>query len=192
MAMAISNVINLSGLDVTSTGKVLIKTVFQRNVILLNDVTTLLGLGVPLPLPIIGFEYDPIQRIELLKYSYPRTPLINRATTTNAYIKETIKFTISATKTITAFNTFLLNFGVNQAIVSLLDTYCTKGGTFTIITPWSVITNCVLLSLEGVNIGEGDAGGQGFVFNFEKLNIYEDTEGTLNSFMQSLTSGGAV
>lgn len=190
--MAISNVINLSGLDVTSTGKVLIKTVFQRNVILLNDVTSLLGLGVALPLPIIGFEYDVPPRVELLKYSYPKTPFLNREATTNSYIKEPTKLSISATKTITAFNTFLLNFGINQAIVSLMEKYCNLGGTFTIITSWSVITNCVLTGLEGASIGENDVGGQGFIFHFERINVYEDTAGTLNSFMQSLTSGGAV
>ena len=190
--MAITNVINVAGLDVTATGKVLIETVFQRNVILLNDVAKLLGIGLPIPLPLIGFEYDPIPRMELLKFSYPKTPFLSREAVTNSYIKETTNFQIIANKPITGFNSFLLNFATNQAILNVLDSYLKAGGTFTIISPWGVVTNCLCNLVEGIQIGQNDVGGQAFSFKFEKANIYEDITGTLNPFMASLSAGGVV
>lgn len=190
--MAITDVINPAGLDVTATGKVLIETVFQRNVILLNDIMKLFGVGLPIPLPLIGFSYDPIPRMELLKFSYPKTPFLNREAVTNSYIKEPTKFQVFANKPITGFNSFLLNFATNQAILTTMDDYLKAGGTFTIISPWGVITNCLCNLFEGVQLDKNDVGGQGFIFSFERANIYEDIGGTLNGFMSSLASGGVV
>lgn len=190
--MSLSSVVNLSGLDVTATGKVLIETVFQQNVIFLNDLVKIMGAGLPIPLPLIGFQYDPVQRIELLKFSYPKSPFLNREAVANTSIKQTTNFSITANKPITRINSFLLNFATNQAILKVLNDYIKAGGTFTVVTAWEVITNCLCKGVDGVQLDKNDVGGQGFVFHFERANIYEDVAGSLNSFMSSLTSGGVV
>lgn len=190
--MSLSSVVNLAGVDVTSKGKILIETIFQQNAIFLNDVVKIMGVGLSVPLPLIGFHYDPIQRIELLKFSYPKSPFLNREAMANTSIKQPTTFSIMANKPITRINSFLLNFGTNQAILKVLNDYIKGGGTFTIVTPWEVITNCLCKGVDGVQLDKNDVGGQGFVFHFERANVYSDTAGTLNSFMNSLTSGGVV
>lgn len=187
--MALSNVVNLRGIEVSSPSKLLAQTLFQRNVIFLNDLPKILGAGASVPLPLIGFEYLPLQRIELLNYSYSQYPYLNRETISNTSIKNPLRFQIQGVKPITSLNTMFLSLAVNIGLLELMDKYVAGGGTFTIVTPWGVLTNCVLEKIEGVQF-MNDAGGQGFTFTFQRVNIYEDTAGTQSNFIKALTAGG--
>ena len=187
--MALSNVVNLRGIEVSSPSKLLAQTLFQRNVIFLNDLPKILGAGASVPLPLIGFEYLPLQRIELLNYSYSQYPYLNRETISNTSIKNPLRFQIQGVKPITSLNTMFLSLAVNIGLLELMDKYVAGGGTFTIVTLWGVLTNCVLEKIEGTQF-MNDAGGQGFTFTFQRVNIYEDTAGTQSGFIKALTAGG--
>lgn len=187
--MALSNVVNLRGIEVSSPSKLLAQTLFQRNMIFLNDLPKILGAGASVPLPLIGFEYLPLQRIELLNYSYSQYPYLNRETISNTSIKNPLRFQIQGVKPITSLNTMFLSLAVNIGLLELMDKYVAGGGTFTIVTPWGVLTNCVLEKIEGVQF-MNDSGGQGFTFTFQRVNIYEDTAGTQSNFIKALTAGG--
>lgn len=190
--MSWGNVVNLSGLQVTNPSKIFAETIFQKNRIFLNDLTTLIGAGLPVPLPLVGFDYMPMDRVELLKYSYSEYPYLNREAITNTYIKQPLRFSVLGIKPITRLNNLFVSFALNISIMQLLELYCDMGGTFLVITPWNVITPCVCESIEGVQVCEGDIGGQGFLFTFKRPNIYEDTTSSQSAFIKAISAGGAV
>lgn len=187
--MAISDFINLKGLEVTSPSKILAQTLVDRSRIFLNDIPKFFGAGASVPLPLIGFEYMPLDRVELLNYSYSQYPYLNRETITNTYIKNPTRLQLLAVKPITRLNTFFANFAINIALVKFLENYVNLGGTFLIVTPFQVINDCILEKLEGVKFNDTSL-GEGFMFSFLKPNIYEDTEGSQSNFLKAITNGG--
>ena len=189
LILALSEFINLKGLEVTSPSKILAQTLIDRSSILLNDIPKLFGAGASVPLPLIGFTYMPMDRVELLNYSYSQYPFLNRESITNTYIKNPTRFQLLAVKPITRLNTFFFNFATNIALKKFLEKYINAGGTFLVITPWEVITDCVVEKLEGVKFNDTSL-GEGFLFSFYKPNIYEDTTGSQSNFLKALTNGG--
>ena len=84
--------------EVQSAGLTILDYLFQKNAIILNDLLTIMsggsnlnalgGLGVNLPLPLLGFEFKTPHEVELLKYSYSEYPYVSKTLITNAYMRE--------------------------------------------------------------------------------------------------------
>lgn len=190
--MAISDLIGLQGIGDTSPTLKLPEILFGRNVVLLNDVTTILGLPVSVPVPLVGFHYKPLSQIELLKYQYSKFPYLNRQTLTNGYVRETVRFSVECYSVISKERTFIINYGLNEALYKVLEQYTQQGGTFTILTPYATLSNCVLIAFSGISTGARDVGGQGFKFDFEQINIAQKGIGGPSDWLNSIAQGVAL
>lgn len=186
----LSQIINPEGLKAKGVGLTLLDFVYGRNVILLNDaLEILLGGGIPLPIPLIGFQFKTPDEVTLLSYKWTEYPFLNKQTATNGYVKESARFSIEAVKPITGLNSVFLNQGINEAMVTLLDKYVSNGGSFTIITNWKIIKNCYLEKLRGVKAGDNDLGGQGWIFDFVSYGELSGAKKRMSAFLQSVTGG---
>lgn len=187
---SLASILGLEGIQSADPSFAVLDMFFGRNVILLNDVAQILGAGVTIPIPLVGFEYQVPNEIELFNYKLSEYPALNKQTLINSMIKGVSKFSITAIRPITSANTAILNYALNEALTAALDAYNSQGGTYTILTPWGLIKPCLMNGGFGVITGDGDLGGQGWRFNFTKMNIQTSLTTEQSSFLQSL--GGAV
>lgn len=186
---SLSSIFGFNGIEAKGASEVILDLVYGRSVIMLNDFLQIFKIGAPIPIPIIGFIYQTPDEIELLRYKWSEYPFLNKQTQVNAYVKEPTRFSIKAIRPITKYNTITINQALNEAVKYSLDYYVALGGSFTIITPWSVVKNCYLEGASGVKLTDSDFGGQGWVFKFVSYGDTGQTKKRLNSFLNSITKG---
>lgn len=180
---------------------------FQKNALILNDTLTILkgspfsvlGVDVNLPLPLLGFEYMSPDEVELLKYSYSEYPYVNKTMITNAYIKENTRLSIIGLRPITygggsvnSVSTSVVgNYLTNELILSTLQAYCDRGGTFTILTMWGQLNNLVLERLSGIRLesGPNQFQGQAYRFEFKRINFPKAKHQGLKNALSKMTLG---
>ena len=142
---------------------------------------------VDLPLPMIGFTYQ-VEEIQLLKYKYSEYPYLNKNLLTYGVMKENTTFRLKCLKQITNLNPFVANVLVNDIVYRLLEQYIDRGGTFTVSTPWGVISPLVCDTVSG---SPSESNGTAFIMNFKKINIIKQGGiNILSTAMNSITRGG--
>lgn len=133
-----------------------------------------------IPLPVLGFQFQTPDTLELLKYTYVKYPALNKVAVANSFQKETTTITITGLRPITQYNTVGLNYVLNwQGIKNYIQKYADRGGLWSLNTMWGIQTDLVLVSVNGVKLDDTSMGGVGFEFTFEKLN-FADTGTALN------------
>lgn len=187
---SLASVLGLNGIQAQEPSLVVLDMVLGRSAIILNDVGTILGTGADIPIPLVGLQYQIPERVELLKYKASKYPALNRQVVSNTLIKEERRFSIVGIRGYTRFNNAITGFALNEATRKILEEYADNGGTFTIVTMWGVIKNCIMERLDGVKIHDKDIGGQGFEFGFCAINVQTELTEDQNQFLKSLTSGG--
>lgn len=188
----LSKVVNTNG--VTNNGGVgdILDFIFGRNCIILNDISKIFGEGINIPMPLLGFEYVVPDRVQLLNFSYSEAPYLNRSSVVNGNIKNSTRFTLRGVKSILKSN-FITNYATNELLYYLLDTYITRGGIFTIVTPFATLGNCVCEDFSGIKLSDRDPAGQCFEFTFLKLNIQpEKISNSVSNYLNNITSGVAI
>lgn len=189
---SIASVLGIDGIQSADPSFVALDLFFGRNVIMLNgsDVMDIFGVGLgALPIPLVGFEYQLPDEIELQKYKLTEYPAMNRQTIINSMSKDVAKFSITAIKPITQYNNFITNYALNEALSKVLQVFNDNCGTYIILTPWGIQKPCVMHGFYGFNTGSGDVGGQGFRFNFARMNVQTELTAKQSAFLQSLSSG---
>lgn len=196
--------------EINSVGIKILDELFQKNAILLNDTLTILtggtnlnalgGLGINLPLPLLGFEFKTPQELQLLKYNYSEYPYVDKTLITNAYLRENTSISIIGYRPITynggsnvvnnLSSSVLGIYITNELIVSTLKIYCDKGGTFSLLTLWGQIQNLVLEELAGVPLeAENALGGQAFLFRFKQINFPKQKNQAIKTILSKMTMG---
>ena len=186
------------------SGKTAIDLAYRHSVILLSDAISM-GLntaGVNLggfgrflsdyaPVPLLGFVYETPSQIELLKYRYSEYPYLNKSLIVNSYVRENTRFTVRAYRLLTTSNPLPINISSNELYYLLLNEYCNRGGTFTLVTMWGVYNNCVLEEFVGIPPENNNGvGGTGFEFRFLRLHFNGDSiVKKIASGLQSLSRG---
>lgn len=178
MATSVSSVIGIGGvlpnfakLATGDPGGALLDLVFKDSCLWMQNSTLLHGfVSLDIPLPVVGFQFQTPDNLELLKYEYTTYPALNKSFVANTFQKKTTTLTITGLRPITRFNPVGLNYLLNwQGVSNYIEKYADRGGLWSLNTMWGLITNLVLTELKGVNMNETQMGGVGFEFSFEKL-----------------------
>lgn len=169
-----------------------ISTIYNKMAVLLVDsvnVFTDMLMQIPLPLPLLGFEYNFDGNIELLRYQWGEYPYLNRQLLAYGAIKENPTFTVKLHKVISSFNPFETHFVTNELFIRALEYYIDLGGTFWVLTPWGTREYCVVESVGG-EVNEGGQVGITFAITFKKLNFITNiAEKTTSSIIKSISMG---
>lgn len=172
----------------------LLDLVYTKSCICLNDVQSVFfGVGqyLTVPLPLLTFDYKVSGDIDLLNYTWSEYPYLNKQTLVNAPIKHATRFSVDLLDPINEYNPVLVALLKRQGLIELLDRYALGGGTFTVITMWGTLTNCVLESVQGINTDSGQ--GTQFRLNFLKPNFSRKRlTNSLNSFLSKYTKGASL
>ena len=163
-------------------GPEFLKFVFQEGCILVNDwLSVITGLNIPFepPLPLVGFQYAPSQHIELLKYEYSEYPYVDKRMITNSVVKQQTHLDVIAYRPICSVEQggmpFLGAVAMNELYYTLLQLYCDRGGTFTLISPAGIFTDLVIEEFSCIpseevgGEGRNHPGGIAFRFRFKKI-----------------------
>lgn len=119
-------------------------------------------------LPIIGFTFKQPSRVEFLKYRYAEYPYLNKNVVANAFCKEPCNIQIQALRPISRGNGIATNYATSYALRAFIETYCDKGGLWTLNTMWGLVTDLALESLSGEPTEQG-MGGVVWTFEFKRL-----------------------
>lgn len=170
--------------------------VFRDNALILSDSQVLvpaLGslatrLGGSMPLPLVGFTFETPSDLTFMKYSYSEFPYLNKATVANSFVKETSSTTIRALRPIFGGNGVVTNYGLNKTLVTLIESYADKGGTFAINTMWGYYGNFALEELKGYEVS--GVGGIGFEFHLKRINFdaLQSAGGIVSNLLNKLMS----
>ena len=100
-----------------------------------------------LPLPLLGFSFEPPESFTLLKYQFAQYPYLNKVAVANAFIKQSCPLTIRGVRPLTIKNNLITTYLTNHAgIKYYIEKYCDKGGTWAINTMWGIYTGLILQS----------------------------------------------
>lgn len=170
--IGIGNVLpNFAKLANGDVGGAILDLAFKDSCLWMQNSTLLASwLSLKVPLPVVGFQFQTPDDLELLKYTYVKYPALNKVAVANSFQKETTTVTITGLRPITRYNPVGLNYILNyQGIKNYIEKYADRGGTFALNTMWGLITDLVLTGVKGVKVDQTDMGGIGFEFTFEKL-----------------------
>lgn len=165
--------------------------VFRDNALLLQNLEIFWGASYKysIPMPLLGFIFDTPSRIEFLRYRYAEYPFLNKSVVANASCKETTNITIKATRPIYSGNGIVTNYGLNTVLRAGIETYCDKGGLFTLNTMWGLITDLALESLSGEPT-ENNVGGVVWIFELKRLLFSSSKVSSVSDRVSSLAQGG--
>lgn len=143
---------------------------------------------IDIPLPILGFIYQPISDLEILSYEYSKSPYLNKSQIATSYIKNNTNISVQADKAITNINKMPINIIYNAGLIPLLEYYANQGGLFALATPYGVFRNLALKRLVGTS-SDNAIYGSGLLFEFEKLNIASSGESKIKESLDKTQEG---
>lgn len=170
--IGIGNVLpNFAKLANGDAGGAILDLAFKDSCLWMQNSTLLASwISLKIPLPVVGFQFQTPDDLELLKYTYVKYPALNKVAVANSFQKETTTITITGLRPITRFNPVGLNYVLNGlGMKNYIEKYADRGGTFALNTMWGLITDLVLTGVKGVKVDQSQMGGIGFEFSFEKL-----------------------
>lgn len=149
-----------------------------------------LSVGINTLAGILGFSYNTNQDIPLLEYEYSDQPYLNKAMLCYSAIKQSNDFSIVVNSIVTKLTPYVSKIGVFTGYKKLLEYYADNGGTFSILTPYTVITPCVLTSLKALH---STTPGTQFEIGLKRINIASSgILKQLSSKIGNIASGGIV
>ena len=162
---------NFAKLASGDVGGAILDLAFKDSCLWMQNSTLLKSwISASIPLPVVGFQFQTPDNLELLKYTYVKYPALNKVAVANSFQKETTTVTITGLRPITRYNPIGLNYILNwQGMKNYIEKYADRGGMFTLNTMWGLITNLVLTGVNGVKVDQSQMGGIGFEFSFERL-----------------------
>lgn len=169
----------------SSASGVILDLVFSECCLLLQNLDIVSKLFSTIStLPIIGFTFQQPSRVEFLNYQYAEYPYLNKNVVANAFLKQPTSIQIRGLRAITRGNGVITNYATNYALRTFIETYCDKGGLWTLNTMWGIITNLALTSLSGEPTEQG-MGGVVWNFEFKRL-LFSDSTTTDSKLSNTL------
>lgn len=187
--IGIGNVLpNFAKLANGDVGGAILDLAFKDSCLWMQNSTLLASwISFNVPLPVVGFQFQTPDDLELLKYTYVKYPALNKVAVANSFQKETTTVTITGLRPITRYNPVGLNYVLNgMGMKNYIEKYADRGGTFALNTMWGLITDLVLTGVKGVKVDQSQMGGIGFEFSFEKLQFA--SLGTAENAVKSIFS----
>lgn len=191
--MIIEQIVNASGLQTFEGFDYhALTTPYNRQAIVLMDIVSLTSKkNIPIPMPLVGFEYNYESDVPFIVNEYSEYPYLNKQLLVEGAIKQNPTFSLNIHNLITEFNPYTVKEMVNKVLVDGLQAYVNAGGTFAILTPWSDIDLCVLTGLYGIR-NEADQCGITYRAEFKKLTPVRGLVETLSYKLASYITGAII
>lgn len=158
------------------------------------DFAGLLGGGGPTSLDDFLLQFFPLQGATLIDQKIGMYPFANQQTAANAVIRDpltiSMRMNVNALPGVSGYATKALTISALQAT---LQQHNNSGGTYTIVTPSFIYTNCVMLSMRDISRNDikqpQNAWQLDFIQPLVTLQQALEAQAQMNSTMGQISSG---
>jgi hypothetical protein len=135
-------------------------------------------------------HFVPAPGASLMSNQIGQYPFANQTVAANAIIAQPLPVSMLMHIPVNRSGGYLSKFLTMSALKKTLDLHVARGGTFTVVTPTYIYTNCVLLGLRDATSGDSKQRQQTWQWDFEQpLLTQVAATNALNSLMSKLASG---
>jgi len=150
------------------------------------------GAGIP-DIPRLFAQFHPIAGATLIDNQFAKYTFLNRATASNAVIKQPLVVSLRMTCPAKGDAGMLVKFATMTALQATLDQHNQLGGTYTVMTPSHIYVNCLNGRLSDVTQGGTNQTQVEWQWDFEQpLLTEQDLDGVQSNVMQMLGNGGQI
>lgn len=155
-----------------------------------NFATGLLSGGTDLSLDDFFAHFQPVQGGSLISFQVGKYPFANQAVAANAIIAQPLNVSMLMKCPAKGAGGYLTKLATMQALQAVLSKHSILGGTYVVVTPAYVYTNCLLTGMRDVTGGEGAQVQTQWLLDFEQpLVTLQQASQAQNSAMSKLTGG---
>lgn len=154
----------------------------------LNFVTGLLG-SADIDLDNFFAVFDPVSGSKLIDQQYATYPFANQKVAANSGIAQPLRISLKMTCPAKGPAGALAKIAILNALKATLDNHINNGGTFNVVTPAYIYTNCLLLDLTDVTTNVKQPQSE-WVWNFFQPLLTQDQADAAQNTMMSRISGG--
>jgi len=138
-------------------------------------------------------NFEPVAGASLIEQEIAHVPFANQQVAANATIQQPLTFSMRMIVPARQQLGYYTKFAVMQAVQYALQQHNQRGGTYTVLTPSTIYTNCLLRSLRDASIGTTQQPQNAWVFEFEKpLITLDDAAAAQSSLMDMLTRASKI
>lgn len=135
-------------------------------------------------------HFDPLPGANIVKFTYGMYPFANQAVAANAVISEVLNFSYRMQCPVQGAGGYTAKLATFLALKAVLNLHSTTGGTYILVSPAFVETNCLLGNITDISEGASKQTQTAWRFDFIKpLITLEQAGGVLGSLMSKITSG---
>jgi hypothetical protein len=155
-----------------------------------NFTTGLLSGNLDLNLDNYFAHYKPIPGATLISQQIGQYPFANQTVAANAVIAQPLNVSLMMICPATSNGGFAAKLTTLEMLQKTLATHNLSGGTYTVVTPSYIYTNCVMLGMRDISTGETQQPQVQWQLDFQQpLVALSDAQGLLSSLMTKLQNG---
>lgn len=138
-------------------------------------------------------HFTPVTGATLVNNQIGKYPFANQAVAGNAIIAQPLNVALMMTCPVNDGTSYLTKLMTMKMMKATLDKHNQAGGTYTVLTPSNIYTDCVLTSLKDVTGGSTKQAQAQWQWDFEQpLIAQSDAVQALNNMMSKLKQGLAL
>ena len=136
-------------------------------------------------------NYRPVQGGTLMKNEVAQYPFFTQQIAANAQIQQPLNISMLMYCPAGKSTPFSVKLALMSALKSLLDVHTSQGGTYTVVTPTRIYTNCLLTQIADVSDGQTNQSQWAYQWDFvQPLLTFPSSNGVQAAAMSMLSSGG--
>lgn len=135
-------------------------------------------------------RFKPVPGAQLINNEIGEYPYANQTVAANAVVTQPLTVSMLMYCPVNQQGGYVTKFLTMSGLKKTLDLHVAQGGTFTVVTPSYIYTNCLLTGLRDVTSGETKQAQQIWQWDFRQpLVATNDADSILNSLMSKLNGG---
>lgn len=139
------------------------------------------------------FNFRPLPGGTLWKSDVAEFPFFTNQIAANAQIQQPVNISMLGFCPASVDSPFSVKIATMLALKTAIQLHCNNGGTFTVLTPSSIYTDCLLTNVVDVSSGETNQAQVAWQFDFvQPLLSFPDQLGSLNNLMAAIQDGKQI
>lgn len=139
------------------------------------------------------FNYKPTQGSTLLKYQVAEYPFYTQRVAANAVIQQPNQISLVSFCPATKNTPLIPKLGIMMALKATIENHVQAGGSFTVMTPSYIYTDCLLTGIVDVSTEQTNQVQWAYQWDFvQPLLTFPQGNGAINGLITNLTNGATL
>lgn len=138
-------------------------------------------------------HFRPLPGTTLAEYQIGHYPLANQQVAANSTIAQPLRVSLRMDAPVQTAGGYTTKLATMIALKAAISKHVNSGGTFHVVTPSRIYTDCLLLGIKDVSDGQAQQPQNAWQWDFEQpLVTLDAVAGAQNNFMALITNGGVT